>query len=145
MKNKTVGEMEIFFLALADKTRLRLLNLMREREVNVNAFVEILGESQPKISRHLAFLRKAGIVELRREGKWIHYRIAEPKNDFARLVLEDALRWLDSDDGARGESEEFTLSRGLSQKTETTKPLPQANISAKAYIKEKNELEIYLL
>ena len=48
------------FAALADTTRLRLLNLMAGREVCVCYFVEILGQSQPKISRHLAYLRNAG-------------------------------------------------------------------------------------
>ena len=61
-----------FFAALADNTRLRLLNLMAGREVCVCHFVEILGQSQPKISRHLAYLRQAGIVSARREGKWMH-------------------------------------------------------------------------
>ena len=56
------------FAALADATRLRLLNLMAGREVCVCYFVEILGQSQPKISRHLAYLRRAGIVSARREG-----------------------------------------------------------------------------
>jgi ArsR family transcriptional regulator len=66
-----------FFAALADPTRLRLLNLMNGREVCVCYFVEILKQSQPKISRHLAYLRKAGLVDARREGKWMHYKIAE--------------------------------------------------------------------
>jgi ArsR family transcriptional regulator len=56
------------FGALADPTRLRLLNLMDGREVCVCYFVEILKQGQPKISRHLAYLRRAGIVEARREG-----------------------------------------------------------------------------
>lgn len=67
--------MAILFAALADPTRLRLLNLMDGREVCVCYFVEILRQGQPKISRHLAYLRKAGLVEARREGKWMHYRI----------------------------------------------------------------------
>ena len=66
---KLLAEMEILFTALADKTRLRLLNLMRVDEICVCFFVEVLGESQPKISRHLAYLRNAGIVETRRDGK----------------------------------------------------------------------------
>ena len=66
------------FSALADTTRLRLLNLMAGREVCVCYFVDVLRQSQPKISRHLAYLRKAGIVAARREGKWMHYRISAP-------------------------------------------------------------------
>ena len=65
--------MERFFQALGDATRLRLLNLMGDQELCVCYFVEILKQAQPKISRHLSYLRRAGIVETRREGKWMHY------------------------------------------------------------------------
>ena len=68
-----------FFQALGDATRLRLLNLMGDQELCVCYFVEILKQAQPKISRHLAYLRRAGIVEARREGKWMHYRITRPR------------------------------------------------------------------
>ena len=86
--------MERFFQALGDNTRLRLLNLMREQEICVCYFVEILGQGQPKISRHLAYLRRAGIVEARREGKWMHYRIVMPPNLGAVQVLRQTLAWL---------------------------------------------------
>jgi ArsR family transcriptional regulator len=78
--------MERFFQALGDNTRLRLLNLMGDQEICVCYFVEILAQGQPKISRHLAYLRRAGIVEARREGKWMHYRIAMPSNIGAAQV-----------------------------------------------------------
>src|ERR1051325_10406284 len=78
-KSKTFDK-EQFFRALADRTRLRLLNLMRGDEVCVCFFVEILKTNQPKISRHLAYLRRAEIVDARREGQWMHYRIVEPPN-----------------------------------------------------------------
>jgi ArsR family transcriptional regulator, arsenate/arsenite/antimonite-responsive transcriptional repressor len=79
------------FAALADRTRLRLLNLMEGREVCVCYFVEILKQPQPKISRHLAYLRRAGIVMARREGKWMHYRLERPLDARAREVLEVTL------------------------------------------------------
>lgn len=79
------------FAALADPTRLRLLNLMAGREVCVCYFVEVLRQSQPKISRHLAYLRGAGIVSARREGKWMHYRIERPADPAAASVLDAAL------------------------------------------------------
>ncbi len=79
------------FAALADPTRLRLLNLIAGREVCVCYLVEILRQSQPKISRHLAYLRKAGVVSARREGKWMHYSIARPKDAVAASILEAAL------------------------------------------------------
>jgi ArsR family transcriptional regulator len=80
------------FAALADPTRLRLLNLMDGREVCVCYFVEILKQGQPKISRHLAYLRRAGIVEARREGKWMHYRIERPSDVGAAAILDAALK-----------------------------------------------------
>ena len=79
--------MERFFQALGDNTRLRLLNLMNGKEVCVCYFVEILGQGQPKISRHLAYLRRAGIVAARREGKWMHYKIVVPKHAGAARIL----------------------------------------------------------
>jgi ArsR family transcriptional regulator, arsenate/arsenite/antimonite-responsive transcriptional repressor len=60
-------------------------------------FVEILDEPQPKISRHLAYLRRAGIVEARREGKWIHYSVVTPADQHASRVLKDVLVWLKED------------------------------------------------
>jgi ArsR family transcriptional regulator len=89
--------MERLFQGLADRTRLRLLNLMGGQEVCVCYFVEILDVPQPTISRHLAYLRRSGTVAARREGKWMHYRIVVPENQFARQLLNDALRWLAAD------------------------------------------------
>jgi ArsR family transcriptional regulator len=77
-------DLEEFFRALADGTRLRLLNLLGEDEVCVCFLVEALKLSQPKISRHLAYLRRAGIVLTRRDGKWMHYRLIAPAD--ARLA-----------------------------------------------------------
>lgn len=88
---------ERFFQALGDNTRLRLLNLMGDQEICVCYFVEILGQAQPKISRHLAYLRSAGIVAARREGKWMHYRIVMPENLGAAQVLRQTLAWLQED------------------------------------------------
>jgi len=85
------------FAALADTTRLRLLNLMAGREVCVCYFVEILGLGQPKISRHLAYLRKAGIVSTRREGKWMHYSICPPADADAASIFTTVLASLGND------------------------------------------------
>jgi ArsR family transcriptional regulator len=92
-----------FFQALGDTTRLRLLNLMGEQEVCVCYFVEILGAPQPKISRHLAYLRKAGVVSARREGKWMHYRIAMPPHIGASQVLRQTLDSLKEDRGMQAD------------------------------------------
>jgi ArsR family transcriptional regulator, arsenate/arsenite/antimonite-responsive transcriptional repressor len=91
---KQTFNVERFFQALGDNTRLRLLNLMGEQEVCVCYFVEILGAPQPKISRHLAYLRSAGIVAARREGKWMHYRIVMPPHIGAAQILKQTLGWL---------------------------------------------------
>src|SRR5580692_2118157 len=85
------------FAALADPTRLRLLNLMNGREVCVCYFVEVLNQGQPKISRHLAYLRRAGIVEARREGKWMHYRIERPHDTRAASILDATLKSFETD------------------------------------------------
>ena len=85
------------FAALADTTRLRLLNLMSGREVCVCYFVEILRQGQPKVSRHLAYLRKAGIVAARREGKWMHYRIVPQADEASASILAAVLGSMDSD------------------------------------------------
>lgn len=93
----TIAEMERLFQGLGDRTRLRLLNLMGDQEVCVCYFVEVLDAPQPTISRHLAYLRRNGLVEARREGKWMHYRIAVPENEFARQLLSDMLLWFAAD------------------------------------------------
>jgi ArsR family transcriptional regulator len=84
-------DLALLFAALSDRTRLRLLNLMDGREVCVCYFVEILGQSQPKISRHLAYLRRAGVVAARREGKWMHYKIVVPSHIGAARILREAI------------------------------------------------------
>ena len=87
----------LLFKALADRTRLRLINLMGDDEVCVCFFVEVLKINQPKISRHLAYLKRAGVVEARRDGKWIHYRIAEPPDPHAAKIVREVRAWLESD------------------------------------------------
>jgi ArsR family transcriptional regulator len=89
--------MERFFQALGDRTRLRLLNLIGDDEVCVCFFVESLGTNQPKVSRHLAYLRRAGVVAARRDGKWMHYRIVRPSDASASRILDEALAWMAKD------------------------------------------------
>lgn len=100
---KRVFDMELFFQALGDQTRLRLLNLMGDQEICVCYFVEILGQLQPKISRHLAYLRRAGIVEARREGKWMHYRIVMPQHEGAAVILRKTLESLQEERGMQAD------------------------------------------
>jgi ArsR family transcriptional regulator, arsenate/arsenite/antimonite-responsive transcriptional repressor len=71
----SVKEYVTFFAALADENRLRLLHLMRDGEICVCHLQGALKTNQPKISRHLSYLRRAGLVHTRRDGKWIHYSL----------------------------------------------------------------------
>jgi ArsR family transcriptional regulator len=97
-KSKTSAELlEGLFQALGDRTRLRLLNLMAEGEVCVCFFIEILGEPQPKISRHLAYLRSAGLVAARREAKWAHYAITPPDGGTTRAAFDAVMAALEDD------------------------------------------------
>ena len=73
---KRLSDMETLFKALADATRLRILGLLLTGEVCVCHIHESLKIPQPKASRHLAYLRRAGLVEARRDGLWMHYRLA---------------------------------------------------------------------
>jgi ArsR family transcriptional regulator, arsenate/arsenite/antimonite-responsive transcriptional repressor len=98
-------DMELFFTALADRTRLRLINLMGADELCVCFFVEVLETNQPKISRHLAYLRRAGLVSDRKDGKWVHYRVAEPLEPNAARILREMLAWLKDDPEMRRDRE----------------------------------------
>lgn len=76
------------FRAFADETRLRILNLLaRNKELCVCDIQAILGSSQPKVSRHLAYLRNAGLVGVRREGLWKHYSLIAPTGGFHRGLV----------------------------------------------------------
>ena len=79
--------LESMFKALADQTRLRILGLLATGEVCVCEIHESLGIPQPTASRHLAYLKRAGLVADRRDGLWVHYRLTPPGDDVLRTVL----------------------------------------------------------
>jgi ArsR family transcriptional regulator, arsenate/arsenite/antimonite-responsive transcriptional repressor len=108
---------ENLFKALADRTRLRLISLIGDSEVCVCFLVEILKTSQPKISRHLAYLRRAQIVAARREGKWMHYRLTEPPDEHAARILREVRASL-------GEHPEFQRDREKLEKVCCAVQLP---------------------
>jgi ArsR family transcriptional regulator len=83
-------EMEGLFKALADRTRLRILGLLLAGEVCVCDLQDSLKSPQSKVSRHLAYLRRAGLVETRREGLWVHYRLAS-LSDPVQAAIVDAV------------------------------------------------------
>jgi len=120
---------EAFFRALADRTRLRLLNLMGTDEVCVCFFVEILKLNQPKISRHLAYLRRAGMVGARRDGPWIHYRIIEPPDADAARILRETLAWLANDPEMQRDRERLVKVCGSSQLPVSIKHAPRPSLS----------------
>jgi len=85
------------FQALGDRTRLRLLNLLAAGEICVCYFIDVLVDPQPKISRHLAYLRRAGLASARRDGKWMHYSLARPASPAVARVLDATLEELAND------------------------------------------------
>src|SRR5881275_3256357 len=97
MERKNRFDPALFFAALADQTRLRLLNLMRDGEVCVCFFAGTLGTNNPKISRHLSYLKRAGLVTGRRDGKWMHYSLRPPKDEQAAGVFEATMNMLRND------------------------------------------------
>jgi ArsR family transcriptional regulator, arsenate/arsenite/antimonite-responsive transcriptional repressor len=90
-----IDELENVFKALADKTRLRILALLGNNEVCVCHIHDSLGLPQPTVSRHLAYLRKSGLVAARRDGVWMHYQVSRALSPLARGIVGaavDALR-----------------------------------------------------
>jgi ArsR family transcriptional regulator len=129
VKKKRTGEsMEPLFRALADATRLRLLNLIADREICVCYFVEILRMSPPKISRHLAYLRRAGIIEARREGKWMHYRLAMPDDRAAASILRETLKHLKRKPEMRKDSSRLSSACCAPQRYELPQAAPQPTL-----------------
>jgi len=86
--NPTLTATPDLFRAFADPTRLRLLSLLLERELCVCDLCEVLDEIQPKVSRHLAYLRRAGLVSVRRDGKWKHYSVTKKPTGLERTLLD---------------------------------------------------------
>lgn len=76
------------FRAFADETRLRILNLLLDGELCVCDLCALLGQSQPKISRHLAYLRATGLVVARDAGRWKYYSIPRTRAPIERRLLE---------------------------------------------------------
>jgi ArsR family transcriptional regulator len=94
------------FGAFANPTRLRILALLHERkEICVCDLCEVLGEPQPKVSRHLAVLRSAGLIGGRSEGKWKFYSLAQPATPLHRTLLRCVRTCLDDVEELAGDRE----------------------------------------
>lgn len=142
--NEPIEEIERVFLALGDRTRIRLVNLMRDGAVTVNYLCEALGESQPKVSRHLAYLRSMKMVNTRRDGKWIYYSLCEPKNPFGRRLLNDTIAWTSSI--SQGETDKVPLSSSSRQTDEKpSQSVPNNTYGQPDISATSEELEVYLL
>jgi ArsR family transcriptional regulator len=89
-----LGKLEGVFRALADPTRLRIVGLLAGGEICVCRIYEALRIPQPKASRHLAYLRRAGLVDARKQGLWVHYRLADPTDSTVRTILNAAVHTL---------------------------------------------------
>ena len=83
----SVKTVNLMFRAFSDHTRLRILNLLSQGELCVCDITAILDQSQPKVSRHLAYLRRSGLVQARREGLWMHYHLAPASGAFHKNLL----------------------------------------------------------
>jgi ArsR family transcriptional regulator len=79
---------DLIFRAYSDRTRLRILHLLTQGEQCVCDLVSVLRVPQPKASRHLAYLRRAGLVVARKEGLWSYYRLAPAKTIFHQKLLD---------------------------------------------------------
>jgi ArsR family transcriptional regulator len=91
---KHASELAEVYKALADETRLRILALLRDGEVCVCHLQGSLRLPQPTISRHLAYLRRSRLVAARRDGVWMHYRLAPAASPVVKQVVDSALHAL---------------------------------------------------
>ena len=112
-KNRpTIDELEEVFKALADKTRLRILALLGNDEVCVCHMHDSLKLPQPTVSRHLAYLRKSGLVEARRDGVWMHYQVSRSLSPVAREIVLAAIDALQQLPAATKDRQQFQRTFG---------------------------------
>jgi ArsR family transcriptional regulator, arsenate/arsenite/antimonite-responsive transcriptional repressor len=112
-KSRTaIDELENVFKALADKTRLRILALLGNNEVCVCHIHDSLGLPQPTVSRHLAYLRKSGLVAARRDGVWMHYQVSRTLSPLARGIVGAAVDALQRVPATNQDRKQFQRSFG---------------------------------
>jgi ArsR family transcriptional regulator len=90
-RRSAIDQLEVVFKALADKTRLRILALLGTNEVCVCHIHDSLALPQPTVSRHLAYLRKSGLVDVRRDGVWMHYRVSTSLDPVVQKMVNAAV------------------------------------------------------
>ena len=112
-KNRAaVDELERVFKALADKTRLRILALLGNNEVCVCHIHDSLGLPQPTVSRHLAYMRKGGLVTVRRDGVWMHYQVSTSLSPGVQQVVAAAVNALQELPATTQDRKQFQRSFG---------------------------------
>jgi ArsR family transcriptional regulator, arsenate/arsenite/antimonite-responsive transcriptional repressor len=97
-ERRSMKKIANIFKALSDDTRLRVIKLLQERELCVCELMQVLEMSQPRISRHMSVLKNAGLVEDRREGKWVHYSLRKETQGKEIKILLDAMVVMANDD-----------------------------------------------
>ena len=107
-----IDELEHLFKALADKTRLRILALLGNNEVCVCHIHDSLGLPQPTVSRHLAYLRKSGLVATRRDGVWMHYQVSTSLSPLIQGVVAAAVNALQQVPATTQDRKQFQRSFG---------------------------------
>lgn len=137
MPETDLRDLETLFLALNDKTRLRLLGLMKGGPVAVGFLADKLKESQPKISRHLAYMRNAGLVDTTRDGKWVYYEIRYPEDASRRYILETIVDSLSGQ--ARAASQ-----KAAARKPTSSKPRAAAGRAKNIYAETDMNNDIYV-
>jgi ArsR family transcriptional regulator len=107
-----IDQLETVFKALADTTRLRILALLGRNEVCVCHIHDTLGLPQPTASRHLAYLRRSGLVDARRDGVWMHYRVSTSLDPLVQTVVNAAMDALDDVSTTRQDRKHFERAFG---------------------------------
>jgi DNA-binding transcriptional ArsR family regulator len=138
-------EMEKLFLALSDKTRIKLIGLMSAGEVSVNYLCDTLGESQPKISRHLAYLRATGVVTTKRDGKWIFYSLSWPTDPAGAKCFDDILDWITQGPFPRRTAKPIIPAEAAQKSSLDDKMQDHIYENADMSGHEQDDLDVYLL
>ena len=121
----SLAELETLFKALADTTRLRILSLLLAGDVCVCDLHDTLGIPQPKASRHLAYLRAAGLVDARKEGQWVHYRLSDSADPVLGVIRDAVTHALGHVEAVRRDAVRFEKrTGGCVPGTKTRRGLP---------------------
>ena len=114
-----LGTLEQLFKAMADQTRLRILALLAGGEVCVCDIHETLGIPQPRASRHLAYLRRTGLVLDRKDGLWVYYRLADPDDPVLQTLLSAVVHCLGHVQGGTRETRRRAARLRMLQRSRT--------------------------